>query len=169
VVHALGPNEFPSADNDGLLQGTGFSLETANRMLPLVRSIVEEIVALNRLIQTQREQLRGIQERLGLPRADLYGEEVQDVRNSLRTDNRRLNDCIRERKRWECGCIVPLMARSISPVESNNAMSFGAGRLGTSPSTAGVTEFRQAPTSKRRSNRSKSPPQLSTVLASPRF
>jgi hypothetical protein len=96
VVHALGPNEFPSADNDGLLPGTAFSLETANRMLPLVRSIVEEIVALNRLIQTQREQLRGIQERLGLPRADLYGEEVQDVRNSLRTDNRRLNDCIRE-------------------------------------------------------------------------
>lgn len=65
-------------------------------MLPLVRSIVVEVVALSDSLNHQNEQLRGIDRLAEHPSPEAYEEELEDVRQSIQRDHERLKTCIDE-------------------------------------------------------------------------
>ena len=65
-------------------------------MLPLVRRIVGEMMALSRSIEAQREQMRVIDGFDGTIDQPNYREELSDIRGSLENDERRMDDCLNE-------------------------------------------------------------------------
>ncbi len=73
-----------------------FTPGRATEMLPLVRSIVADMMRLSESIANQQEQIKGIDE---LPEtiehAD-YQEELRDIRASLAEDEQRLQTCLAE-------------------------------------------------------------------------
>lgn len=76
-----------------------FTLEEANRTLPLVRAIVQDIVDLFRDVHERRERLARVR---GLPgsagrRADSpYSEELEQVEAEMEKDIDRLNEYVAE-------------------------------------------------------------------------
>ncbi|MBM4074557.1 MAG: DUF2203 family protein [Planctomycetes bacterium] len=77
-----------------------FSLESANRMLPLIRVIVSDIVDLYRDVREREERLRGLgrgdSSDSSKSEADPYGEEVEQVRIELEKDVDRLQGYLDE-------------------------------------------------------------------------
>lgn len=78
-----------------------FTAAAANRMLPLVRAIVEDIVDLNRDLQDRRRRLEDL--RAGSSQAhrrgsDLYAEETEQMQHDLAADAERLQAYIGELK-----------------------------------------------------------------------
>ncbi len=75
-----------------------FSLESANRMLPLVRMIVGDIVELFRDVRDREERLNGLRQgdARNSHRGDLYDEEVEQIRRDLEKDVERLQSFVDE-------------------------------------------------------------------------
>ncbi|MBX3451948.1 MAG: DUF2203 domain-containing protein [Planctomycetaceae bacterium] len=73
-------------------------MASANRTLPLVRAIVQDLVTLNRDVHERQRVLRGLgksrQNDSSMP--DPYAEEVQESRRILRADELRMKDFVRE-------------------------------------------------------------------------
>lgn len=65
-------------------------------MLPLIRSIARDLVRLNRTIEVQREQLRGIEHIEEMNHHSDYVEELLEIRRSLADDELRLQACLGE-------------------------------------------------------------------------
>ncbi len=75
-----------------------FSVASANRMLPLVRMIVSDIVELFRDVRDREERLNGLRkgDASNIPRGDLYDEEVEQIRRELEKDVERLQSFVDE-------------------------------------------------------------------------
>ena len=75
-----------------------FSVASANRMLPLVRMIVGDIVDLFRDVRDREERLNGLRkgDARNIQRGDLYDEEVEQIRLDLEKDVERLQGFVDE-------------------------------------------------------------------------
>lgn len=76
-----------------------FTAAAANRMLPLVRAIVQDIVDLNRDLAERSQRLENLQSAAGTNRRrgeDLYSEEVDQMQRDLSQDSERLQGFVRE-------------------------------------------------------------------------
>ena len=73
-----------------------FTLDEANRSLPLVRAIVQDLSDLARGIAERRQRLRflGLARRDG--RMDPYLEELTEIEEQLDDEERRVDDFVRE-------------------------------------------------------------------------
>ena len=76
--------------------GEPFTVETATRMLPLVRRIVADMQQLNQTVQRQRERLAVIDQLPDTIDQPDYQEELADIRRSMQSEEEQLNACIRE-------------------------------------------------------------------------
>jgi hypothetical protein len=76
-----------------------FTAASANRMLPLVRAIVQDIVELNRDLRDRQQRLDDVRRAAG-PTArrgeDPYAEEIEQMQRDLEHDGERLKEYIRE-------------------------------------------------------------------------
>jgi hypothetical protein len=72
-----------------------FTVEEANRRLPLVRSIVTDIIELYRDMHERRQRLASVRERGGgridRAEANLYTEELDEMERELALDGERLD------------------------------------------------------------------------------
>ncbi len=73
-----------------------FSLEEANRTLPLVRAIVRDWVALSAQVAERREQIAYLVAGRDPSLADVYGDELDEVQASLDRDARHLDRFVGE-------------------------------------------------------------------------
>ncbi len=75
-----------------------YTVEEANRALPLVRAIVRDIVGLYGEVRTRRERLSAIERsHMAVPeRSDAFSEEVEDMENSLLEDFEQLKEYVDE-------------------------------------------------------------------------
>ncbi len=75
-----------------------FTVESANRTLPLVRAIVGDIVELYRDVREREERLNGLRRSStgNSPKDDLYGEEVEQIRADLEKDVEKLQGFVDE-------------------------------------------------------------------------
>ena len=75
-----------------------FSVASANRMLPLVRMIVSDIVELFRDVRDREERLSSLRkgDARNIQRGDLYDEEVEQIRLDLEKDVERLQGFVDE-------------------------------------------------------------------------
>ena len=73
-----------------------FTVEEANAMLPLVRAITGDMVALSRDVVERRERLSQIKNHRESATQDPYGDEVAHVEQELEKDIDRLNEFARE-------------------------------------------------------------------------
>ena len=60
-----------------------FSVEEANRSLPLVRAIVEDIVRQSRVVDGLQQRLQRVLRERRRPSDDLYSEELAQTQNEL--------------------------------------------------------------------------------------
>ena len=65
-------------------------------MLPLIRQIVADLVALDHVIRSQQEQLRGIEKIEPIEDHADYADELADMRESLEADRQRFSRCLEE-------------------------------------------------------------------------
>jgi hypothetical protein len=68
-----------------------FTVEQANACLPLVRSIVADMIPLAQDLLERRQRLDQLQAGRKAVKADLYGEELQQMEEELEKDVERLN------------------------------------------------------------------------------
>jgi len=73
-----------------------FTVETANAMLPLVRAIASDMVALSRDLVDRRERLNQINDHRESHGDDPYADEVAQIEQELEKDIERLNEYGRE-------------------------------------------------------------------------
>jgi hypothetical protein len=76
-----------------------FTVDAANRTLPLVKAIVGDIVALYREVSERKDRLESLQRRRGnapVRQNDPYGEEVEQVRQDLDREVERLQGYVDE-------------------------------------------------------------------------
>jgi hypothetical protein len=76
-----------------------FTVDEANRRLPLVRAIVQDIVDLYRDVHDRRDRLARIRQLPGASRRNdesVYGEELRQIEQELEKDLKRLNDFVTE-------------------------------------------------------------------------
>lgn len=73
-----------------------FTPSRATEMLPLVKSIVADMVRLNDSIAAGREQLKGIDQLPETIEHVDYQEELSDIRASVAADEERLQECLSE-------------------------------------------------------------------------
>jgi len=77
-----------------------FTVAQVNAMLPLVRAIVSDLVALTREVVERRERLGHLlQNRERLDPADPYHEELVQVEEQMRRDGDRLRELVDELRR----------------------------------------------------------------------
>jgi len=78
-----------------------YTIEEANKRLPLVRLILQDIVELYKEVHERRERLTRIRQRPGVRTAEettLYDEEVEQIQQELDTDINRLEGYVDELK-----------------------------------------------------------------------
>ena len=73
-----------------------FTVEEANRTLPLVRAIVSDITSLSREVIERRQRLSQLIAGRNLDRTDLYAGELAEIEKDLERDTRRLQEYIGE-------------------------------------------------------------------------
>jgi hypothetical protein len=73
-----------------------FSIEQANASLPLVGSIVSDMVALSRAMVSRRELLSQVKGQRSEGEQSIYDEELQDVEDCLKVDAERLKSYVDE-------------------------------------------------------------------------
>jgi len=86
------------------IRGRVFTVESANRLLPLVARIAQDLVTLSRSLEVESAQIRGIEL---LPRkSDIrsFNEELDCVKEAFRAENERLAEVSAELK--QLGVVV---------------------------------------------------------------
>ncbi|MCA9150501.1 MAG: DUF2203 domain-containing protein [Planctomycetales bacterium] len=73
-----------------------FTVEEANRMLPLVRAIVTDLVQLSGDVSDRRHRLNHLLSGRELESRDVYSDELADAERGLRRDTLRLREYIEE-------------------------------------------------------------------------
>jgi hypothetical protein len=73
-----------------------FSVEEANRMLPLVRAIVTDLVQLSCEVTDRRHRLNHLLSGRDLEANDVYSDELAEVERGLRRDTQRLREYVEE-------------------------------------------------------------------------
>ncbi|MDP6553301.1 MAG: DUF2203 domain-containing protein [Pirellulaceae bacterium] len=73
-----------------------FTVEEANAMLPLIRAIAGDMVALSRDVDERRERLNRINDHHESGSSDPYADEVAQIEQELEKDIERLNEFARE-------------------------------------------------------------------------
>jgi hypothetical protein len=91
MVRAINSNNEPKTSLP-----TEFTPAQATRMLPLVRQIVQDLMSLNKSIEAQRQQLRGVDELPETIEQSNYRDELSDVRRSLADDEQQFAVCMSE-------------------------------------------------------------------------
>ncbi len=79
-------------------QNKYFSIEEANRSLPLVKAIVEDIVRQSRLVDTLQQRIARVTRDSRRPSDDLYSEELAQTQNELDVEGERLQSYVDELK-----------------------------------------------------------------------
>lgn len=73
-----------------------FTVEEANRMLPLVRAIVSDLVELSRDVVERRQRLNHLMEGRELSAGDFYSDELAEIEKDLDRDTLRLQEYVKE-------------------------------------------------------------------------
>ena len=73
-----------------------YSVDEANRSLPLVRAIVEDIVRQSRLVDGLQQRLRRVLRERRRPSDDLYSEELAQTQNELEIEEEKLQNYVGE-------------------------------------------------------------------------
>lgn len=73
-----------------------FTVEDANRALPLVKAIVGDIVSQYRLVEGLQQRLTRVARERRRPSDDLYTEELQQTQSELETEDEKLRAYIEE-------------------------------------------------------------------------
>jgi hypothetical protein len=73
-----------------------FSVEQANKTLPLVRVIVEDIVRQSRLVNTLQQRLTRVLRERRRPSEDLYSEEMKQSQSELEIEEEKLQGYVDE-------------------------------------------------------------------------
>lgn len=73
-----------------------FSVDEANRTLPLVRAIVDDIVKQARLVESLQQRLERIDPERRKPGDDLYSEELSQTQDELATEESKLQEYVDE-------------------------------------------------------------------------
>jgi hypothetical protein len=73
-----------------------FTVETANRTLPLVRLIVADLVQLNNEVTERRQRLNHLLAGRERDAEDVYSEELAEVERGLQRDMQRLREYVEE-------------------------------------------------------------------------
>jgi hypothetical protein len=76
-----------------------FSVEEANKALPLVRMIVSDIVRQDRVVEDLQQRLSRLTKERRRPSNDLYAEELAQSRAELEAEEAKLTNYIDELKR----------------------------------------------------------------------
>lgn len=73
-----------------------FTVEGANRTLPLVRAIVSDLVTLNKDVTERRNRLNHLLSGRERDSEDVYSEELVEVERGLQNDMQRLREYVEE-------------------------------------------------------------------------
>ena len=73
-----------------------FSVDEANRMLPLVKAIVSDLVHLTNEVTERRHRLSHLLSGRGRGTEDVYSEELAEVERGLQADTQRLREYLEE-------------------------------------------------------------------------
>ena len=73
-----------------------FTVDEANRMLPLVRAIVADLVQLSGEVSDRRHRLNHLLSGREVESRDVYSDELVDVERGLRRDTQRLREYVEE-------------------------------------------------------------------------
>ncbi len=84
---------MPNAASDS---GKLFSVDLANRMLPLVRAIVTDLVNLSQEVAERRKHLNQLMLGRELEAGDIYDAELAEVERSVQRDSHRLREFVEE-------------------------------------------------------------------------
>lgn len=82
---------MPNAASDS---GKLFSVDLANRMLPLVRAIVTDLVNLSQEVAERRKHLNQLMLGRELEAGDIYDAELAEVERSVQRDSHRLREFV---------------------------------------------------------------------------
>ncbi len=75
-----------------------FSVEEANKSLPLVKAIVEDIVRQSRLVDNLQQRIARVARESRRPSDDPYSEEIAQTQNELEVEGERLQGYVDELK-----------------------------------------------------------------------
>ena len=112
---------------------TLFSVSTANKALPLVRAIVEDIVQLFRDVRDREERLNSLRRGLAgkaKQDPDPYGEEVEQIRAELEKDVERLQEYVDELQELGVEFKDPVMGLVDFPASINGREVYLCWKLG---------------------------------------
>ena len=73
-----------------------FTVDEANRMLPLVGAIVRDLVALSASVMDRRHRLNHLLAGRDLEAGDVYGDELAEIEKDLERDTRQLREYVEE-------------------------------------------------------------------------
>ncbi len=76
-----------------------FSVDEANRMLPLVRAIVSDLVSLSQEVSERRRHLNHLMVGRELAAEDVYDAELAEVERTVQRDSQRLRGYVEELRR----------------------------------------------------------------------
>jgi hypothetical protein len=76
-----------------------FTVEEANKALPLVKMIVSDIVRQNRVVEDLQQRLSRVSKDRRKPSKDMYSEELAQSQAELDTEEQKLRSYIEELKR----------------------------------------------------------------------
>ena len=79
-------------------QNKYFSIEEANRALPLVKAIVEDIVRQSRLVDSLQQRISRVPREHRRSGDDLYSEELAQTQNEFEVEGERLQSYVDELK-----------------------------------------------------------------------
>ncbi len=85
-----------AGSSGGGIGSGGFSVQTANQMLPLLERIVSDLIALTKDLAVQQPQIHSIQKLRKPANFSVFTDELVAIKEAFNTDRQRLESCQRE-------------------------------------------------------------------------